>query len=597
MRAAWSFRARIFAVTALTVVAVLGAATALGWSRVVDYEMERLDDRLCGESRRLANQPPRTGRGLARLEDDLVPKLRLKGPEQLLLQLAAPGEPARRSAAWPPALDPGALGWQAAPGGGGRPRPGGPPPRREADATVATPAGDPSAQRGAGRESARDAGRESARDAGRDAGRESEGPAEQRADAPGSAPPPAYGSPSSDRPPPGRRPGGEGPPPLCELASFTVAGAPWRAARTVLPWSGAVVAADLAAPRADMLAALQTAAAVVLPLALLLTGGGAWLLSGLALRPVARLRTAMSGMDRGALDQRLPSAREDREFRELIAAYNTMLDRLEASFHQASRFSADAAHELKTPLTILRGQLERAIAASENQAIQVHLGEMLDEVGRLAGITRKLLLLSQADAGRLALLRAPVDLSALLAECVADLQLSGAGLQVTSHVPPGLALQADAQLLRQLLNNLGSNALKYTPAAGWVRVHARALADAVEVCVENAAPTLTQADRARFFERFFRGDAAHNRRVDGHGLGLSLAREIARAHGGELTLADSNPKVVVMCLRLPLGAGVSAPAGGPASNAAVNAAAKGVVGPAAGPADEPTAQPSRRPEG
>ena len=103
----------------------------------------------------------------------------------------------------------------------------------------------------------------------------------------------------------------------------------------------------------------------------------------------------MRGVTKAALDQRLDAAGEDREFKELITAYNVMLERLQQSFQQASRFSADAAHELKTPLTILRGRVEQAIKKSDNRAIQADLTQLLDEVGRLAAITRKLLLLSR----------------------------------------------------------------------------------------------------------------------------------------------------------------------------------------------------------
>jgi len=106
------------------------------------------------------------------------------------------------------------------------------------------------------------------------------------------------------------------------------------------------------------------------------------------MRPVNRLRNAMQGVTRNALDQRLSAQGEDHEFAELIDAYNTMLQRLEASFHQASRFSADAAHELRTPLTILQGRIEQAVNRSDHRVIQSDLVGMLDEVGRMAAITR-----------------------------------------------------------------------------------------------------------------------------------------------------------------------------------------------------------------
>jgi signal transduction histidine kinase len=354
----------------------------------------------------------------------------------------------------------------------------------------------------------------------------------------------------------GSKPGDAGEPPSagsCDIAAFHAGSTDWRVVRVVTPGSRGIVAADLAAIRAELWGALKRIAAIAAPIALLLTGAGAWLLSGLALRPVNRLRDAMKSVNERALDQRLPTEREDREFQELITSYNGMLERLEASFNQASRFSADAAHELKTPLTILRGQIERAIPLAEKSCLQVSLVEMLDEVGRLASISRKLLLLSQADSGRLALLRTQVDLSAMLNERIADARMLGLQAAIDADVEPGLSLQADAQLLGQVLNNVVGNAIRYTPSGGEIAVGARATPSGVEVLFRNTVQHLSQTDRSRFFERFYRGDAARNREVDGHGLGLSLAQVIARAHGGDLTLEPGAESEVVLRLTLPTG--------------------------------------------
>jgi heavy metal sensor kinase len=311
------------------------------------------------------------------------------------------------------------------------------------------------------------------------------------------------------------------------------------------------VAADVAAATAELEEAVQGALAMVVPLALALVALVAWLLSALMMRPVGRLRDAMAGVSRKALDQRLSGEGEDREFRELIGAYNTMLARLEASFEQASRFSADAAHELRTPLTILQGRIEQAIRKAEQGNLQADLTDMLDEVGRLSAITRKLLLLSQADAGRLALHVTPVDLTELLDELLADARMFADGQKVSDAIERGLAVDGDVQLLRQLFNNLISNAVRYCPADGWVEVAGRRLPGGVEVTFANASHAISGEDRKKFFDRFYRGDPAHGRQIEGSGLGLSLAREIARAHGGDLTLEPGPADVVRLRLWLP----------------------------------------------
>ena len=362
--------------------------------------------------------------------------------------------------------------------------------------------------------------------------------------------PPPLAPPDARRPPP---PPAHGPP-ACALASFEHRGGHWRAARFEAPFGRSAVAANLASAESALQGAVGRTLATVVPLALVLTALGAWLLASLTMRPVNRLRIAMGEVSQRALDQRLSGAGEDREFKELIGAYNTMLARLEASFGQASRFSADAAHELKTPLTILQGRIEQALAGSGHGALDDELTQMLDEVGRLALITRKLLLLSQADAGRLDLQRARVDVSQLLEDLVTDSRMMVADGELQAHIAPELAVQADAVLLRQMVNNLMANAVRHRRPGGHIRVRARALAGAIEIHLANQTAPIEAAERARFFERFYRGDASHGRRVDGSGLGLSLALEIARAHGGDLRLEPSPSDEVRLRLSLPAAA-------------------------------------------
>jgi signal transduction histidine kinase len=291
------------------------------------------------------------------------------------------------------------------------------------------------------------------------------------------------------------------------------------------------------------------------PLTLLLIGGAGWSFSGRTLRPLRQLSAAARGVTMASMNQRLDSRGSDQEFGELIQVFNLMLTRLERSFLQAQRFSADAAHELKTPLAILQGQLERAmINADDHPALQIELGNILDEVRRLSTISRKLLLLSQADAGRLTLFKEPLDLSMLVQDLAEDTRMLAPGLKLDFTVQPGLRVQGDPSLLRQSLHNLVSNAVKYNIADGWLRISAQGpdgTGGLLRVRVANASKGIPPADRERIFERFYRADAAHNRRIEGVGLGLSLSREIARAHGGDLRLDPARPGEVSFSLTLP----------------------------------------------
>jgi signal transduction histidine kinase len=325
----------------------------------------------------------------------------------------------------------------------------------------------------------------------------------------------------------------------------------WRMALARIDIAHIAIAVNAQAIEADM-RGIRNAFLFSLPLALLLAGVASWAFANRAMAPIDKLASATRSVTAGGLDKRIPSAGEDREFVALIEVFNRMLGRLERSFQQAHRFTADAAHELKTPLAIVQGQLERAIhQAEDGSPMQTGLSSILDEVRRLSVISRKLLLLSQADAGHLSVLREAVDLSRVLEELLEDTRMLAPHLKVDADIQPGLLIQGDASLLRQVLHNLISNAIKYNVEGGWIRIGSAKWAQSVEVLVSNASTGISPANRARLFERFFRADQAHSRAVEGVGLGLSVSREIARAHGGELTLKGESKQEVQFSLVLP----------------------------------------------
>ena len=226
---------------------------------------------------------------------------------------------------------------------------------------------------------------------------------------------------------------------------------------------------------------------------------------------------------------------------------------LERSFTQASRFSADAAHELKTPLTILQGELERTLQQVEpGSVVQQRLSNLLDEVRRLSGIIRKLLLLSLADAGQMSLYLVEVDMSQMLIEMVEDIELLAPHLSVQTDIAEGLRIQGDRDLITQVLQNLLSNAIKYNQAYGWIRIQALQAGTTAFVTIANASKDIPMGDRDRIFECFHRGDPARSRKIEGIGLGLSLAREIARSHHGDLTLDSTPSGQTAFTLTLPM---------------------------------------------
>ena len=317
----------------------------------------------------------------------------------------------------------------------------------------------------------------------------------------------------------------------------------WRISVVSTPRSQAAIAISLRAIDQEM-DVIRNIFLIAIPGTLLLVAGGAWGLSGRALRPIHRLTTAIQQVTVAGLDQQIHLGATDVEFVELIQVFNQMLERLERSFKQASRFSADAAHELKTPLAILQGELERSLYQAEpGSEVQQNLSNLLDEVRRLSGIVRKLLLLSLADAGQIGLHKVEVNLSDLLAVIVEDLELLAPHLTLEADIASDLWVWGDRDLLTQVLQNLVSNAIKYNLPNGWIRIQTQrqVVPQTIRVTITNASNTMPLSDRPRIFDRFYRGDPARTRKVEGIGLGLSLSREIARAHNGDLML-DSTPE-------------------------------------------------------
>ncbi|MEI8206555.1 MAG: ATP-binding protein, partial [Kiritimatiellales bacterium] len=277
-----------------------------------------------------------------------------------------------------------------------------------------------------------------------------------------------------------------------------------------------------------------------------------WLLALMALRPVRTIAKTVGKITARNLDRRISVVRADHEFRQLVTLINQMLDRLETSFKQAVRFSADAAHELKTPLTILQGELENALqAATDGSADQSTYKELLDEVQRLKSIIRKLLLLAQADSGQMVLTKETVDLTRMIEDVRDDIQVLAPGLEVRAELQPEVKITADPDLLTQVIQNLASNAVKFCRGKSPVILSLKTEGDRAVFRISNRGETIPPEERGQVFERFYRANKSRNRSIDGAGLGLSLAREIARAHGGTLELEDGADDRTVFCLTLP----------------------------------------------
>ena len=299
------------------------------------------------------------------------------------------------------------------------------------------------------------------------------------------------------------------------------------------------------------MASYRKAIFLSLPAALLFIALIAWFFAGKAVGPVKRLTKAASGVTAEGLDKRLNEKGAYPEFAELIKVYNEMLDRLENSFQQSRRFSADAAHELNTPLTILQGHLDLMVQSTDiDTESQQQLATIFEEVHNLREVVRKLLLLSLADSGRLPVEAHSFDLSRMLDEIMEDTVLIDSNLDFQKEIENDISYTGDKDLIRQAILNVISNAIKYNRKDGFVKVALRKSAKGIEIEVVNAGEAIPKECADKVCDRFFRGEAARQAKTEGRGLGLSLAREFIKAHNGTLSLERNEADDIAFIIRL-----------------------------------------------
>src|SRR5436190_4151639 len=290
---------------------------------------------------------------------------------------------------------------------------------------------------------------------------------------------------------------------------------------------------------------------IVIPAVLLLIAAGSWLLGSIALTPIEQIRRAAERITAERLDERIPSEGPADEIGRLVDVLNATFERLQASFEQAARFSADASHQLKTPIAILRAGIDEMLnEPGLSNEHRERVADLLQQTRRLNSVAENLLLLSRADTGRLALRATEFDLGKLLKGSLEDARILGAGsnLQIEASIPEPLPINGDREMISLTVQNLVENAVKYNRPGGKILVSAARHDHVVEICVGNNGPEIPPERAPHVFERFYR--ARGNEQTPGHGLGLSIARELARAHGGDLTLARSQPDWIEFCLRL-----------------------------------------------
>lgn len=308
---------------------------------------------------------------------------------------------------------------------------------------------------------------------------------------------------------------------------------------------------------------LEISLSIGIPAAVLSVAGGWWLMRK-SFAPLAVLTRAAESITDRNLGGKLPRSGNGDELDRLAEVLNRMTARLNDSFQYIRGFTLHASHELKTPLTVMHGELETALRDEEGTltpAQRDRLLSQLDEVQRLSKIVDGLTLLTKADAGQVKLAREPLRLDELVRDAHADTLILGEprGVNVELAACEQLTVVGDRHRLRQLLLNLADNAVKYNHSGGSISMALSRENGSAKFAMANTGPGIRAEDLPRVFDRFFRGDPAHSQETEGCGLGLSVAQWIASAHHGSIDIKSEPAKQTVVTVRLPLG--------GPASSA------------------------------
>ncbi len=293
------------------------------------------------------------------------------------------------------------------------------------------------------------------------------------------------------------------------------------------------------------------------PLALLLAGSGGYFLASRALRPIDRITRTAQAINSSDLSTRIGHTGPADELGRLAATFDEMLDRLQSAFDRERRFTADAAHELRTPLTALKGRI--GVTLSQPRQVGDYgesLQEMERQVDRLIRLSSDLLFIARLDQGQVTRRQDPIALDDLLPAVVDQLRplAEAKSISLTEPNANDLSVRGDMDLLIRLFLNLVDNAIKFTPPGGRVSVGAERLGPQAVIAIHDTGPGIPVDQRVHLFERFYRAGSDRSR-TDGQGgagLGLAIAHEIARAHGGTLTVESTLGEGTAVLVTLPL---------------------------------------------
>jgi heavy metal sensor kinase len=294
----------------------------------------------------------------------------------------------------------------------------------------------------------------------------------------------------------------------------------------------------------DTLRAFRNYLLLFAPLVLLTSAGGGYWLSRRALAPVDALTRTARNISGQNLSSRLEKLDTGDELQRLSDTLNEMLDRIEKVFLRITQFTADASHELRTPISLMRTEAELALRRErDSDAYREALHHILNETERMSVLIEDLLALARADSGREFLNPQPLDLGDMLRHCVREwkplVARSGHELSLDTREAGRVYVMADQPALRRVFNILLDNAVKYTPAPGRISIFLEECDGCAVVSVNDTGIGISSAEQSKIFERFYRVDKARGRAIGGAGLGLAIAQWVVERHGGSITVESA----------------------------------------------------------
>ena len=288
--------------------------------------------------------------------------------------------------------------------------------------------------------------------------------------------------------------------------------------------------------------------------AVLFSGMAVWVTMGQSLKPLGAITETVEQINRADdLSRRIPySGPENDEIGSMVSSFNQTLERLEALFTSQQRLLADVSHELRTPLTVIKGNVDlmRRMKSLDPES----LASIDQEAGRLTRLVGGLLLLAQAESGKLALAMNKIELDLLLTEVFQEMSiLAGSKLHVHLNEIDQVYVKGDRDRLKQVFINLTANAIQYTPQGGDVYLSLELIKDQARVIVRDTGPGIPADDLPHIFERFYRAEKSRTRgRSTGFGLGLSIANWIVEKHGGRIEVVSREGQGTTFAVWLPL---------------------------------------------